>query len=176
MLNLTTLQNNILHWAEERNLIDGSTPTHQFVKLSEEFGELSSGFAKNNHDVVKDSIGDCAVVAIIMLGQIKSNFSLADLNDEQQDITEDDALRAILYCAEDLGRLAYVLNRSITDGMTPPETYLIELLKDLNATATAFGLDFTTCLTYAWDEIKDRKGRMIDGVFVKEADLPRGAV
>jgi len=23
----------------------------------------------------------------------------------------------------------------------------------------------------AWDEIKDRKGRMIDGVFVKEGDL-----
>lgn len=116
MLNLTTLQNNILHWAEERNLIEGSTPTHQFVKLSEEFGELSSGFAKNNHDVVKDSIGDCAVVAIIMLGQIKSNFSLANLPDEQQDITEDDALRAILYCAEDLGRLAYTLNLQFTCG------------------------------------------------------------
>ena len=23
----------------------------------------------------------------------------------------------------------------------------------------------------AWDEIKDRKGRMVDGVFIKEADL-----
>lgn len=174
MLNLTTLQNNILHWAEERNLIEGSTPTHQFAKLSEEFGELSGGFAKNNHDVVKDSIGDCAVVAIVMLGQIKSNFSLANLLDVQQDITKDDALREILYCAEDLGRLAYTLNRTITGNMVQPEIYLLELLNDLNATAIAFGLDFTACLTHAWDEIKDRKGRMIDGVFVKEADLPRG--
>lgn len=28
-----------------------------------------------------------------------------------------------------------------------------------------------TCLEGAYDEIKDRKGKLIDGVFVKEADL-----
>jgi hypothetical protein len=27
------------------------------------------------------------------------------------------------------------------------------------------------CLQVAYDDIKDRKGRMIDGIFVKEADL-----
>ena len=26
------------------------------------------------------------------------------------------------------------------------------------------------CLENAWDDIKDRKGRMIDGIFVKEGD------
>lgn len=29
------------------------------------------------------------------------------------------------------------------------------------------------CIAQAYDEIKDRKGRMIDGIFVKEADLPK---
>ena len=29
----------------------------------------------------------------------------------------------------------------------------------------------TDCVQAAWDDIKDRKGRMIDGVFVKESDL-----
>ena len=29
----------------------------------------------------------------------------------------------------------------------------------------------TECLEVAYNDIKDRKGRMIDGVFVKEADL-----
>lgn len=28
----------------------------------------------------------------------------------------------------------------------------------------------TECLAIAYDDIKDRKGRMVDGVFVKEAD------
>ena len=29
----------------------------------------------------------------------------------------------------------------------------------------------TECLEVAYNDIKDRKGRMVDGVFVKEADL-----
>ena len=27
------------------------------------------------------------------------------------------------------------------------------------------------CVSYAYDEIKDRRGKMVDGVFIKEADL-----
>jgi NTP pyrophosphatase (non-canonical NTP hydrolase) len=27
------------------------------------------------------------------------------------------------------------------------------------------------CLEVAWNDIKDRKGKMVDGIFVKEADL-----
>lgn len=33
------------------------------------------------------------------------------------------------------------------------------------------GVSLAQCLERAWDEIKDRKGRMVDGVFVKEGDL-----
>ncbi|EFM92533.1 hypothetical protein appser6_5700 [Actinobacillus pleuropneumoniae serovar 6 str. Femo] len=32
-------------------------------------------------------------------------------------------------------------------------------------------INLESCLSLAWQEIKDRKGRMIDGVFVKEEDL-----
>ena len=31
-------------------------------------------------------------------------------------------------------------------------------------------LSLVDCLSKAWDDIKDRKGRMVDGVFVKESD------
>lgn len=33
------------------------------------------------------------------------------------------------------------------------------------------GLNLEECLEVAYDDIKDRKGVMIDGVFIKEADL-----
>lgn len=33
------------------------------------------------------------------------------------------------------------------------------------------GFTMQQCLEVAWNDIKDRKGKMIDGVFVKEADL-----
>ena len=32
-------------------------------------------------------------------------------------------------------------------------------------------LNLTTCVEKAWQDIKDRKGRMVDGIFVKESDL-----
>ena len=35
------------------------------------------------------------------------------------------------------------------------------------------GFTIEDCIEIAYDEIKDRRGKMIDGVFVKEADLPR---
>jgi len=34
--------------------------------------------------------------------------------------------------------------------------------------AKMLGTDIETCLQMAWDQIKDRKGKMIDGKFVKE--------
>lgn len=33
------------------------------------------------------------------------------------------------------------------------------------------GVSFETCVANAYDEIKDRKGRMVNGVFIKESDL-----
>jgi NTP pyrophosphatase (non-canonical NTP hydrolase) len=42
----------------------------------------------------------------------------------------------------------------------------------LTILAAQHGVTIEECIDAAWDEIKDRKGRMIDGVFVKESDLP----
>lgn len=33
------------------------------------------------------------------------------------------------------------------------------------------GIDFTDCVRSAYYEIKDRKGKLVDGVFIKEEDL-----
>ena len=42
----------------------------------------------------------------------------------------------------------------------------------LKVFSEASGIAFKDCLEKAWDEIKDRKGKMINGMFVKESDLP----
>ena len=33
------------------------------------------------------------------------------------------------------------------------------------------GLSLAQCMEIAWNDIKDRRGRMVDGIFVKEDDL-----
>ena len=43
----------------------------------------------------------------------------------------------------------------------------------LTIMAAQQGINMEDCVEMAWNEIKDRKGRMVDGVFVKEQDLPK---
>ena len=93
----------IRSWADDRNLIDGSNPKAQFVKLLEEIGELAEGLSKDKTALVLDAIGDSVVVLTIIAAQL--------------------------------------------------------------------GVSIETCIAMAWDQIKDRKGRMVDGVFIKEDDL-----
>ena len=33
------------------------------------------------------------------------------------------------------------------------------------------GYDLYECLEVSWEDIKDRRGKMVDGVFIKEVDL-----
>lgn len=41
----------------------------------------------------------------------------------------------------------------------------------LTILAEQSGFTIEDCIELAWDTIKDRKGRIVDGVFVKESDL-----
>lgn len=100
---IDSLAAKVLDWAEARNLLAGSTPIHQFAKLSSEMGELADNLLKNApREKIADDIGDCMVVLTIIA---KQN-----------------------------------------------------------------GLDLVHCLAAAYNDIKDRKGIMVDGVFIKETD------
>ena len=92
----------IRQWANERNLIHGSTPHHQMVKLAEEMGELAHSIARDNLNNAADAIGDMIVVLTIIAYQ--------------------------------------------------------------------YGWQTERCIDMAWEQIKDRKGKMVDGVFIKEGD------
>lgn len=89
-------------WAKDKNL-DQAEPSKQFLKVTEEVGEVAAALARNDKDMLRDGIGDVVVTLII----------LAIQND----------------------------------------------------------MDIYECLNTAYDEIKGRKGKMVNGVFVKESDL-----
>jgi NTP pyrophosphatase (non-canonical NTP hydrolase) len=92
----------IREWANDRNLVKGSTLQAQVVKLLEESGELAAGVARNDIERIVDSIGDIMVVLTIIAAQV-------DMPVEE-------------------------------------------------------------CLDLAWQEIRYRKGKMVNGIFVKESD------
>lgn len=171
MSDLTQLIKNIENWAEARNLIEGSTPKKQFIKLMEEFGELCSGVSKNKIDVVKDSIGDCFVVMVILARQFNQNDLLDDMGYiyAHPNFNGDGKLeRSLIDTADSFFSFFFESeNRELFKAKISFGFCILGLKK----AADYFELDFDECVKAAWDEIKDRKGRMIDGVFVKEGDL-----
>ena len=101
-MNLIELTTQVEEWSIDKYL-DRADSSKQFLKVTEEVGEVASALARGNHEGLKDGIGDVVVTLIILAQQ---------------------------------------------NGLTLEE-----------------------CLQCAYNEISGRKGRMVNGVFVKESDL-----
>lgn len=74
---------------------------------------------------------------------------------------------------EEVGEIRDVLLKPTK--FTEPQTALKDAIGDTLVTiivlAHQLDLDVTECLSIAYEEIKNRKGKMINGTFVKEEDL-----
>lgn len=94
----------IVKWGVDNDLYLGSNPEKQFLKLSEEQGELANALGKDDQAEVIDAIGDMVVVL----------------------------------------------------------THLAKMR----------GVTIEECIDSAYNEIKDRKLKLINGMLVKEANWP----
>lgn len=157
-------------WAETRNLIKGSTPLDQSLKLFSEAGELADAIAKDDVTLVKDGIGDVFVVCVIISKQINQSLqvgydsSLDNLKPKKYVIGLNHAVTLFAYNADRI--YDGVVNGSKLDADI--------ILMSLNRIATAYGLTLEDCIEYAYNDIKDRRGIMYEGVFIKSDD-PRYA-
>jgi NTP pyrophosphatase (non-canonical NTP hydrolase) len=52
----------IREWALNKGIYEKGDPKTQYIKLSEEMGELAMSLLKNDEAEFKDAIGDCVVV------------------------------------------------------------------------------------------------------------------
>lgn len=163
MTKIMTLEENVEQWFIDRNLHEAN-PVKQFEKLMEETGELFEGIAKGKNELIKDALGDMQVVLIGLEQQIKNGAEIEASPQEME----------LLLLVSSLGELAQKLYRHVVNEETKVPLVRPELISLHNSIHAISIHNLTTaddCLAIAYDEIKDRKGKMIDGVFVKEADL-----
>lgn len=159
----------VVGWAKDRNLLEGSTLKDQYLKLMEEYSEFEAATS----DDLQDAIGDMAVVLIIMTALALPNFrhGIGSFVQEMNRLRK----KAVYDGHHNHYGLAYLLGTlggHLARGETRPSLRAIALIYDeLVKLSYSYNKDIGTCLAAAWDEIKDRKGKMIDGVFVKEGDL-----
>lgn len=147
----------IVGWAHDRCLVEERYLTGQFLKLAEELGEAAWGDHEEDIDATKDGIGDTFVVATIMAAQ--AGHGISRLREEHAALPGGPMVA--------LGRIAACLARGKKDELP---SRLGQFVNCIEVESQALGIDMLECVAMVWEIIKDRKGRMVDGVFIKEND------
>ena len=145
MKTLQELQLLILEWAKDKDLLKSENAPKQRLKLLEEVGETAAAILKNNHEGVKDGIGDIFVVLVILTEQLSEEI-LFDMTRASKDDHQD---------------FVFLFDEIINSNR------IYFSLAYLNDICTKLNLDLTECANIAWNEIKDRKGNTINGTFIK---------
>ena len=162
---MNTLEN-VKQWFIDRDLENGGRLDKQSLKLSEEFGELCAGYLKKNEKLTKDSIGDCAVVIVGLV--LLSKLDVDSIFEESKNVIKNDVMTSFAYANTCISNIQAQQHLRL---MTLRRKTLTLLIGHLKSISKSLGYSFEECFELAYQEIKDRKGRWIDGSFVKEEDL-----
>lgn len=168
MNQLRTLQINIEQWAFGCNLHSGD-PSRQVLKLLEEQGELAGAIARDNRDEMIDAIGDVTVVAVVLTKQLSIQIDLWKIFEKYMESGQEkpDEPFAVMALAGSVASLANAIYCEQTDTIYDAIKQVV--FRTIHM-ATTLNIDFIEAVQSAYDEIKDRKGTLVNGVFIKEGD------
>lgn len=166
---------NIQQWAHDRNLIEGSGLVQQFTKTMEEMAELVLAIELMDMALFIDAVGDILVTMIIaeMHGESKymEEVPYGDpipckpwTPEKAWNRSEREMNRAMSW-------LGFMYSTIIQDNHNQGQVVygLRKITESLASMASAHSLTLQECLDHAYGEIKDRKGTMVNGIFVKAA-------
>ena len=151
----------IEQWAEDRNIIKGSKPIDQAMKLFSEFGELADNVGKGRD--CRDDIGDVFVVLTIMAAQHGHS-----IDDHLSTCGKGYNLKGtVLELCENLiifANAQHLENEYVQEALSMA-TCLLESIALQNL------YSLKECVAIAYDDIKDRHGYMKNGIFIKLSDM-----
>lgn len=175
---------NIRAWADAKGLNHGHK---QFQKHMAELGEIGDALCKDRDDLFVDGVGDHGVTTINtanafghraeegvfavaqefgITGTLEEVFAeLAEKMNEESPFSTTTLFEQQCVHA---GRLANAISTAHVSKI--PSCFTMALL-NLNLLAYSKGHTLDECLRVAWNEIKDRTGKVVNGAFVKSSDL-----
>ena len=154
----------IIQWAKDRRIIPDSTPSAQLAKTHSEWKEWL-------RDRSRDDIGDIVVTLVIghwLVHERPLGDSVAELEPMHFDTIE----RAEKIFLKSLSEIE--IDIEWEDYGT--ESYHAYAYLCLTEMARLSGWEVKDCIEKAWQDIKDRRGMMLHGTFVKQATLDHLAV
>ena len=164
MTRFEQFQQNVQRWATERGIYEHSTALAQALKAVSEVGELCDAVIKNDRDALIDAIGDVAVCLVNVIAMRGGEVDFEPCGRVKPADLQESA-----------GSVAHSVGDLAVNWYSGMEWCAIESAREALGTLELFArdaeLDFDDCCESAWNEIKDRKGRMVaGGAFVKEGE------
>lgn len=168
----------IIDWADERGLNKAEILPMQLEKSREENAELTQAITKyelGNKDAIveiKDAVGDIYVTLVVALKLLKPREIVQLSFMGIQLWHSDDELDTDWICFSELLRTTdtELFKTFIKKEKKDMEMYrmIILYVNLLDAIAKKYNLELVDCVDYAYNQIKNRTGKMIDGSFVKD--------
>ena len=157
----------IQEWAKERKIYEELTPFDELLKTHEEVGELIKACYDNDKLAIQDAIGDIMVTLI--------NYCYMVEDDSEHVINEGltmepDKIAAKVRLAIHVGMVLSEILRFEYKRKRPPLYCSPCLVRGINSIALLKNTTLEECLNIAYNEIKNRTGRMINGKFVKNEE------
>ena len=159
----------IQEWAKERGIFDKSTPFDQLLKTHEEVGELIKACYDNDKPAIQGAIGDTMICLInycyfIELDVIKKIKQAVELS-----LPELDIISRVIEVNRSLDRLISINMRNEGEKLSEPsEIRVFSIAYSLHEIALLENTTLEECLNIAYNEIKGRTGKMINGKFIKD--------
>ena len=152
------LNKKILQWAKDRELDKKGTVEAQTIKTVEELSELVKAVCKDDREEIIDAIGDVHVTLVIgnMLDTNTEMDALSCIGSDEDEYTKEQLLEQLLECSRYVLFFKYIRE-------------LIALtIKALYNVCKYYQFDYADCVESAYNVIKNRKGKVVDGQYIKE--------
>lgn len=160
-MTINDLNAHIIDWAKERELDTKGTVEAQAIKTVEELSELIKAICKDKKEDIIDSIGD-VYVTLVIGNMLKCGRELEPMF----------AKRNVLGSSDKESMLRVLANEAALTLLEPyKEKTILYTLKDLHIVCKFYDLDFVDCVESAYNTIKNRHGKLINGSFYKDEDL-----
>jgi hypothetical protein len=156
----------VISWGEVVGIFENGNPARQMLKTVEEFGEVADGIIKGDRDEMADGVGDVFVTIILQAKLQGYHFDDIFKALESMPLVFKGTFSEMLSC---LGFLSGAIAKERKDDILRG---IACVAFSLEAFADQHNLDTAECLDAAYKVIARRvgKGKMVDGVFVKNED------
>lgn len=142
----------VIKWFDDKNLNDASM---QVIKLIEEWGELVKAIDDNDMEEIIDAIGDMQVVLIGLSLILKVDYNPSGHLDGSGFVNN-------IYLVNDS------INILFEQVLFGDKYNLDDIYYNVSRIATLYNLKMEDCLAIAYEVIKDRTGKTVDGVFKRD--------